>query len=221
MKLIRAVSGMIFMGAISTPADYTNTSSVLDGSGTRSTNSTYTHLSAAGQPGGIAASSGGGYRNQAGFLNTFFLQPGLDTDGDGLADEADGDNDNDQLADDTEIGGGGFSPATPTDPNAADSDDDGAPDGAESVAGTDPTDAGALLEIVRIAKGSTADVSWRARSNKTYRILYATTPAQPVTNELATVIASGAAVPPWYALTNTVTDAGSATSRVYAVEVQP
>lgn len=74
-------------------AQFTNRSSVLDGSGTIASGGVFTNLSAAGQPGGIAVSSGGSFVNQAGFLNTFFLKPGLDTDRDGIADEADLDND--------------------------------------------------------------------------------------------------------------------------------
>lgn len=202
-------------------AQFTLTSSVLDGSGAVASGGSYTNSSAAGQPGGIAESSGGEWIHQAGFLQTFFLKPGLDTDGDGLADEADRDNDADGLADASESTGATFSPATPTLINVADTDSDGMPDGDEAVAGTDPTDPVARLELVRIARGAHADVSWRARSNKTYRVLYAASPAQPLTNELALVTAGGPSSPPWHALTNTVTDAGASASRVYAVEVQP
>ena len=221
MKTRTAIVTIMVAGALTAPAQYTNRSSVLDGSGTRAGGGSFTHLSAAGQPGGIAVSSGGGYVNQAGFLNTFFLQPGLDTDHDGLLDEADMDNDNDGLADAAENDGSGFNPMTGTDLNNADSDGDRASDGAEAVAGTNPQDAGAQLRLVRLTRGAGAEVAWLARSNKTYRVLYADSPLQPVTNLLTMVTAVGPAAPPWYVLTNAVTDAIVVTGRVYAVQVLP
>lgn len=222
MKTKVAVFILALGGSMTVPAQYTNSSSVLDGSGSLASGGTYTNISAAGQPGGIAAATGGGYVNQAGFLNSFCLKPALDADRDGLPDEADTDNDNDGLLDETEMAGTSFNPATATDLNLADSDGDGAPDGAEAVAGTNPQDINAMLEILRIARSSVADISWVARSNKTYNIVYAATPMQPVTNVLATVTASGFASPPWYVLTNTIADvSGAVTSRVYGIAVVP
>ncbi len=222
MNQMLCMVGVFLAGALAGSAQYAKSSSVLDGSGTRASGGVYANLSAAGQPGGIAESSGGSYVNQAGFLQTFFMKPGLDTDGDGLPDEADQDNDGDSLSDVAEIAGSAFDPMTATRVNEADTDGDGMSDGAESVAGTDPTNPDALLKIVRIARSSIADISWAARSNKAYRILFATTPLQPVTNVLTTVTASGAATAPWYVLTNTVTDAtGPGASRVYGVQALP
>ena len=128
-KLVGAVSVLLWT-ALGTPVamGYTNTSSVLDGSGTMSSGGSFTNISAAGQPGGISVSSGGTYVNQAGFLNTFSIKPGLDTDGDGVADELDQDNDNDKLADTAEVAGSGFSPTAPTLVNIADTDGDGVMD---------------------------------------------------------------------------------------------
>jgi hypothetical protein len=222
MKTIIATASLLLAGSLVAFAQYTNKSSVLDGSGTMASGGTFTNISAAGQPGGIAVATGGGYVNQAGFLNTFLLKPALDTDKDGIPNEADMDNDNDGLLDEAEMAGSSFIPVTVTDLNAADSDGDGIPDGAEAVAGTNPMDADAMLEIVRIARGGIADIAWVARSNKTYRVLYSATPMQPVTNVLGTVTASGFANAPWYVLTNTITDASGATnSRVYGIHVLP
>ena len=180
------------------------------------------NISAAGQPGGIAESSGGGYVNQAGFLQTFFVQPELDTDGDGLADEADYDNDGDALADTTEIEGTAFSPITATVVNTADSDNDGASDGNEAVAGTNPRDAAARLEIVAVTNAAGGRmVTWTARSNKTYTVRYADSPALPVTNALTTVTAVGAASAPWYITAQEATDPGATNARVYAIQVHP
>ena len=204
-------------------AQLTNRSSVLDGVGTRSTGGSYTHIGAGAQPGGIAVSSGGSFHNQAGFLNTFFLQPGLDTDGDGLADEADSDNDNDFLTDIAEVTGSGFSPATASNPNIADSDGDGSPDGEEAVAGTDPSDDNAQLEITDITvSGGNRFVEWVARSNKQYRLLRADALGQKPTNIVAVVTANGPASPPWYVLTTSTGDVVVPTNQgFYAVEVLP
>lgn len=201
-------------------AQITKTSSVLDGSGSTSSGGSFTNFSAAGQPGGITVSSGGSYVNQAGFLNTFFLRPNLDTDGDGVVDELDQDNDGDGLADVAEIGGSGFSPTTPTGVNTADSDGDGASDGAESVAGTDPTNLDALLEIIRINQTGGQDIGWLARGGKTY-VLHART------NLLAgnfTPIATNTAVggiAPWFVTTNAIVDVSNIGAEFYAVEVLP
>jgi hypothetical protein len=204
-------------------AQFTNRSSVLDGSGAVSAAGLFTNLSAAGQPGGIALSTGGGYVNQAGFLNAFLLKPALDSDHDGLADELDQDNDNDGLADAVEIAGSGFAPATPTAVNLSDTDGDGQPDGWEAAAGTDPTDPHALLKLVAIR--STAggrDVSWLARGNnqKTY-VVHATADArQPYATVLfSNTVAGGSG--PWYAVTTTVTHASATNAHFYAVEVLP
>ena len=221
MKTSHVIVAGLLASCVAVRAQYTNKSSVLDGSGTLATGGSYTNISAAGQPGGIAVSSGGSYVNQAGFLNTFFLRPALDVDGDGLANEADLDNDNDGLADTAEIGGLAFSPATTTGVNVADTDGDGMSDGQESTAGTDPTNPAALLEMVRIGTGAVVQVGWRARSNKTYAVRYAASPLQPVTNLLGLATATGFADPPWYVLTNAVSDPASATGRVYAVEAIP
>jgi len=201
-------------------AQFTNKSSVLDGSGTRSSGSSFTNISAAGQPGGIAVSSGGGFVNQAGFLNTFMLKPGLDTDGDGLADELDQDNDNDGLADATEIGGSGFNPTTPTQVNVADTDGDGNPDGAESVAGTDPTNIDAFLEVIRIAQAGGQDVRWIARGGKTYVVHARTSLLAGNFTPIATNTAVGG-IAPWFVVTNSMVDVSSVNAEFYAVEVLP
>lgn len=219
-KRLRLVVGSTCFITCISHAQFTNVSSVLDASGTTSSGGNFTNISAAGQPGGIFVSHGGPYVNQAGFLNTFSLRPGLDTDGDGLADEVDQDNDNDQLMDIAEISGSEFNPTTPTQINQSDSDGDGIPDGQESVAGTDPTDEDAQLEIIHIAQAGGQDVGWIARGGKTY-VVYART------NFLAgnfTPIATNTAVggnAPWFVVTNVFVDVSDVNAEFYAVEVLP
>lgn len=220
MKTFILMLSLVIVGSTAAFAQYTNKSSVLDGAGAVASGGTFTNISAAGQPGGVAVATGSSYVNQAGFLNTFLIKPSL-MGVHGIPVEIDPDNDGDGLADEIEINGSSFSPFSPTNPNLADSDGDGVTDRSESVAGTNPMDAAAMMEIVRISRGGIADIAWVARSNKTYKVLFAVTPLQPVTNELTTVTATGFANAPWYVLTNTLTDGNAATTRVYAIEVLP
>lgn len=221
---MKRIAGLfIVLSATLAQAQFTNTSSVLDGSGTISSGGSFTNLSAAGQPGGIAVSQGGGFVNQAGFLNTFFLKPGLDSDGDGLANEADQDNDNDGLADTAEIGGGAFAPNSLTDVNNADSDGDGMTDGQEADAGTNPTNINESLEIVSIANvGGGRDVRWLARGNtqRTYVVRTAPDAKLPYSTVVFSNTVAGG-TPPWYVVTNTLSDATPANAELYSVEARP
>jgi hypothetical protein len=204
-------------------AQYTNRSSVLNSSGTLSSGGGLTNISAAGQPGGIATTSGGSFVNQAGFLNTFSLKPGLDTDGDGLADELDQDNDNDGLADATEIGGSAFTPTTATQVNLADTDGDGQLDGWEAVAGTDPNNINAFLELVAISNTPAGrGLVWLARGNneKTYVVRATPDPRQPyATVVFSNTVAGGIA--PWFAVTSAIAHATASNALFYAIEVLP
>ncbi|MEM7390781.1 MAG: thrombospondin type 3 repeat-containing protein [Verrucomicrobiota bacterium] len=182
----------------------TNSSHVLDGSGGRSSGGPRDHLSAAGQPGGIILSRGGPRIHQAGFLTTFFLRPALDTDLDGLPDEADADNDNDRLDDTVELSGDGFDPATVTDPNAADTDLDGTPDGDEAAAGTDPTDASANLHILLVTESNgMLRIDHRARGSKTYVLHSHTNIQQLLPSPLMTNSLEPVGQAPWFVSTNT------------------
>lgn len=209
-----------------------NLSSVTDGSGRPSTNTVligglaYVHVSAAGQPGGVSTSAGGGWTHHGGFLQAVDIKRAqLDTDGDGIIDEIDADNDNDRLADRVEIGGSAFSPATPTVVNAADSDGDGADDGAEAVAGTNPTDSNAVLRIAAIEHpaGAQAVIRWSARADggKRYRVLAADGPGFVLpSTALATNTYSGG-LAPWYQMPVAFTHEDAASNRYYLIEVLP
>ena len=184
-------------------------SSVLDSSGRWTSGGAVSNLSASGQPGGITVSADNRLVNYAGFLNSFALCPELDADADGLANEFDSDNDNDSLNDVEEITGSAFQPQTPTDPNRADTDNDGASDGAEAVAGTDPTDEAANFRITSVSvETNGVTLGWVARSNKTYRVWNgdSLTSVRTFTNPVATATATGPGAPPWYATTEHFTD---------------
>lgn len=227
MKATITFAILLFAGGISALAQFTNTSSVLDGAGTISSGGGYTNISAAGQPGGISVTMAGTLPldsdtivNQAGFLNTFFMRPGQRS-VHGLPVEIDPDNDGDGLGDVVEVTGSAFNPATPTDPNNPDSDVDGLPDGSESIAGTDPSDGNSALRITSInVSNGQCYVSWFSRGNneRTYCIRIAGDPGQPFSTVIfSNSVAGGAA--PWYDVTNTIVDASATNKLFYRVDV--
>ena len=204
-------------------AQATNESSVIDGGGRFSTNATYQHFSAIGQGGPVGFNASAANLNYSGFLNTFLLAPDQDADADGVADENDPDDDDDGLGDATEIAGTDFSPPTATDPFLADTDADGAADGAEAVAGTNPLDPFSLLRILYASTDGTDDVvEWQGRGGKTYDVLRAATVASlsaaPVVVD--TVTASGG-TGPWLETTTLSTNAAGGTDAYYGVRVLP
>ena len=223
MSYVKLSAGVCLAMVLTAQAQHSQPSSVLDAAGASSSGGAYTNMSASGQPGGIAVSTGGVYVNYAGFLNTFSIRPELDTDADGLADEVDSDNDNDDLTDEDEIQGGAFSPATPTMVNSADTDGDGQRDGWEAVAGTDPINNIALLEVVAItnAPGARA-IAWRARGNneRTYLVRATTDAYLPYATVIySNTVAGGVA--PWFAITTSITHTSASNTLFYAVEVLP
>ncbi len=198
-------------------------SSVVDSGGGRASGGTLALVHAIGQPGGIKTCANGAKVLQAGFLNTFNLQPGTDTDGDGLPNETDVDNDNDGLPDRDEITGNAFGGLAATDPNAADSDGDGASDGDEAAAGSDPQDDNMYLHITDIipAGGDDIIVTWQACGGKTYAV-YATDTAgapRPGTH-LSNVTATGG-TGPWYATVTNIVDTAAPGKRFYYVKLMP
>jgi len=197
--------------------------SILDGSGQFTTNGAYANLSASGQGGAVGVTRGGTFQNQAGFIGRILFQPALDTDGDGLANEIDPDNDNDMLNDGVEVSGVAFAPVTPTDVNRSDSDADGASDRAESLAGTDPLDPESSFRITQINdNGQTVLLSWVARNGKTYRIFKRDDALANSATLLATTNAVGG-LAPWFSVSSRFSDtsATSAGTRFYQIEVLP
>lgn len=221
------------------PAAYAQTyhhiSAVADGAGGMSTNTVnisgvdYTNLSAVAQSGGVTISTNGAWTNYAGFLQASDIKrSGLDTDGDGVPDEIESDNDADGLADADEITGMGFDPPTATGINVADTDGDGASDGAEALAGTNPTNATAFLRITSIRVTNSADiaVAWVARSNKSYNVWADTNLADGFTlsgTAGTNVLAVGPASAPWYVMTNVSVSTNALATNInfYRVQVLP
>lgn len=203
-------------------AEIESTSSVIDGFGGRSSGAIYENTSAAGQPGGVQYGTAGGLgetQNYAGFMGTFSLRPALIAE-DGLEHELSADNDGDGLGDHVEITGSTFDPITPTDPNAGDTSGDGISDHAHAVAGTDPTSAGSYLRILAIGQEDDDMVlTWRARQDRSYRILYAEDSHTSPTNLLDTAVGDPG-IGPWQVTTNTISFPASGTLQTFGIEVQ-
>ena len=208
--------------------DYRQLSTVHDGSGVMSTNTVllggvnYRHVSAAGQPGGIFTSTNGALINNAGFLQAVDIKrPNLDTDGDGVIDEISTDNDGDLLTDTAEVQGSSFSPATATDVNIADTDDDGTPDSGEAIAETDPTDESINLQILDIRDvGGNREVTYMAREDKEYHIRATDGSYQRPETDLGAQEETAGGSGTWLVRTNVYTDVGATNQRSYAIEAQ-
>jgi hypothetical protein len=135
---------------------YSNVAVFVGGAGGVSTGQTLRVLQSGGQAFVTSVSSSSSITHYSGFLAALDSST-RDTDGDGLMDEYDPDNDNDGLDDWTEVTGSAFSPPVPTNPNDPDTDHDGFTDWAEQVAGTSPTDALSVFRILTIDGGAIPD----------------------------------------------------------------
>lgn len=197
------------------------TSSVVESGGGTVSGGTLTLVHVIGQPGGVQTCTNGSKVLQAGFLNTFNLQPETDTDGDGLPNEADTDNDNDGLRDEDEITGNAFGGLATSDPNRADSDGDGASDGHEATSGSDPGDATMFLHITDIVRAGADDivVTWQARGGKSYAVYATDTADAPRPGaHLGNVTAAGG-TGPWYAVITNIVDTAVPAKRFYYVKL--
>ena len=87
--------------------------------------------------------------------------------------------------------------------------------------GTDPTNADAYLDVIRIAKSKgSLDVGWIARAGETYVVYARENMLAGVFMSIATNVEAGG-LAPWYVMTNELTDATTTSGALYAVGVLP
>jgi len=221
-----AMAAGIAASAFMSHAAPQKTGSVLNSGGGRSAGDAYELTSAVGQPSGADGAVAGSLINYAGFFGTFSLQPGLDSDKDGIEDELDDDNDNDGLTDEEEITGSAHNDLVASDPNDHDSDKDGADDGDESAAGTNPMDGSMYLHFTEILCDDVSGevlVEWMACGAKTYEVYYLDdmTAGPGSGTHLADVPAYGGAGPWLVTYTNlSDTGPGSAGCRYYYLRLK-
>lgn len=199
----------------SAQAQVSNSSSVVDGGGGWCSNTTYRSVTAFAQPCPVGANESAANLNYSGFLNTFILHPDLDTDADGIVDENDPDNDNDGLRDLTELEGIAFNPATATDTQVADSDGDGATDGEEAGAMTNPLDAGSIFAVTAIRAGGNLELTWKARGGQQYQIEVRDEVAGGDWEPFGSPVTAVGGVAPWYATTASLSVSRPAESRQF------
>ena len=212
-----------FMGAVCLAAPV-ETSSVLDSSGGVHSNSSFTGVGAVGQGTPLGFAFNSTKHSYSGFLQTYVDQPDSDNDMDGIVDENDIDDDNDGLPDVAEVTGSEFDPVTSTDLFNQDTDGDGAHDGDERVAGTNPLDADSALIIIALEQGGGQEViEWKSRQGITYDVLRANSisglNSSPEIADVVTV--TGGGIGPFLETTTTSTNLSSGTAVFYGVKVKP
>lgn len=221
-RIIGAAIGLLFLAAGAGRAQIAQVPLVADGSGARSAGGNLVHASAGAQPGGIGVARAGTTLNSAGFLGGAILRPDLDGDDDGMADEFDPDNDGDRLWDLDEIAGSAFAPVTATDLNDPDTDDDGATDGEEAGAQTDPLDDSVYLHFTRIEREPADNMAldWLARQNWLYQLY-----CIDLTNGLPGMYLADVRAPAvggvgaWAVVTAAYTNAATDPCRIYYLKV--
>lgn len=154
LSSITSVAIALQLFCSSSLGQYSNTASYVGQGGSVSTSAVYQSFSSMRQDVHVGTSHGTNITHYGGFMSAFMASPGLDTDGDGLPDEVDPDNDNDGLNDEEELSGSAFDQNIVTGVNNPDSDDDGFNDGAEAVAGTDPTVNNSYFSVTNLASES-------------------------------------------------------------------
>lgn len=156
---------------------------------------------------------------RVGMLASFLLNPNLDLDGDGIPDEDDWDDDGDGLRDVDELAGAAFSPASPSNPLDADSDGDGASDGQEAAAGTNPGDRNVGFRITNLEQRPGAMVvTWRGREGFSYDLAVAETPHFVGTAIVTNIVASGG-TGTWFEVEINATNVTSETRLFYRVSI--
>lgn len=177
-----------------------------------------------GQPVGTVF-GGAGRTLYQGFLSGAVLFTNLDHDADGMCDETDPDNDNDGLTDMDELHGALFPVITATDVNDADSDADGAGDGAEAVMASNPLDADSLLRLtlIQMAQDGTVTLTWQAQAGVEYAVDWCTNlVSQQMTNPIPGTVTAMGGTAPWFDTSASKSFAGPApTNAFFRVRVVP
>ena len=197
-------------------------SSTITASGSWHSNVTASTVCAVAQPGTTGVSGNGRYMHYAGFIGGAFIRPSV-TNAEGVALEADPDNDDDGLTDRDEVSGAAFGGHASTDPNAADSDEDGMSDADEAAGMYDPNDPNHRLEILALeADGGSLTLTWVGKGGDTPNtILWADslTEGSP-TNVLHSAPYAGGLFP-WHKSTNAHTWVESVgTNRYFRVKTE-
>jgi hypothetical protein len=193
----------------------------MDAAGTWASNSWGRTLVAVAQGCPVGTAWGTNVVNHSGFLNAFLWDPAADFDGDGIADENDGDDDGDGLTDLNELAGLDFAPPTETDSMSPDTDGDGMTDGAEASAGTNPRDVASLFRILGVQAGSGGVVvTWQSRAGYRYDLLTGSSVVGLGTNPVVagSVTATGGVAPWWEAVSELTNSPGGGTN-YYRVRV--
>lgn len=181
----------------------TQDSSVVAGSGNRLTNTTVQTVYVVAQPGTTEVSGNDQFTHYAGFIGAAFIQPGV-TNAQGVALEADPDNDNDGLTDADEVSGAAFEGYASTDPNNVDTDGDFMSDYDEAQGMYDPNDPNDLL-VVKSLTYETGNfcLEWIGRGGGTTNIILCGDDliSGGITNQFHSAPYAGGN-PPWYKVTN-------------------
>jgi len=194
-------------------------SSTIAACGSWHSNITVSTVCAVAQPGTVGVSGNGRYMHYAGFIGGAFIRPTA-TNTDGVALEADPDNDDDGLLDGDEISGAAFSGHASTDPNDADSDKDGMSDAAEAAGMYDPGDPGHSLKILALTESAdNLTLKWVGKGGGTQNtILWGGNLIEGAPTNVLHAAAFAGGVSPWFKSTNSHTWVESAvTSRFFRV----
>lgn len=169
------------------------------------------------------ARSPGHFTLLGGFPGGLELAPGRDSDGDGIPDEQDPDNDADGLADLDELSGTAFQGLARTDACAADSDGDGMSDLEEARGLFDPWDPHHALKLIALsAPGGEVTLQWIGKGGgATNAVVSLDRLGGGSTPTVLDRRAYAGGDTPWFKTTNTFTDRDATTSRIYRVEIHP
>jgi hypothetical protein len=171
---------------------FTNQVGAVNGGGGVSSNVAYQSTGAIGPWAPSGQRSSATHWEHVGMLASFLHHASLDHDGDGIPDEDDWDDDNDGLRDSGELVGVAFTPLTPSDPLSGDSDGDGASDGQEAAAGTNPTDASSAFRIAEVRQeGATFVITWQGREGVSYDLSVSDSPHFTESSVVTNIVATG------------------------------